>query len=118
MTYTLTQSQVSTIRLDSTDIIEPFLATYEQMALFYDQTEGNYNLTVFKVVQLMQAIHIGRRPRNGDKVGMEVWETRYKQLCERLEHWQKQAGVVNGSPTTRTLDSGIDTYDSTIWGNE
>jgi hypothetical protein len=114
MTYTLTANQVSTIRLDSTDAIEPFLVNYEEMALFYDQTAGDYAYTVFKVVKLAQARYIERRPRNGDTVGMKVWEARYKQLCETLEFWQQQAGVDDTPLSVGYIDTALDAPDPSL----
>jgi hypothetical protein len=113
MTYTPTATQVSTIRLDSTDVIEPFLVTYEEMALFYDQTEGNYAYTVFKVVTLMCTRWLNRRPRNGDKVGMEVYNARKKQLYELLEFWRSQSGVDDTPLSVGYLDTAIDAEEPT-----
>jgi hypothetical protein len=113
MTYTLTAAQVSTIRLDSTDVIEPFLVTYEEMALFYDQTYGDYTHTVFKVVRLMCAKWINRRPRNGDKVGMAMYDARRKELYELLEFYKAQAGVEDAPLSTSYIDMALDAEDPT-----
>lgn len=113
MTYTPTTDENGTWRLDATDVIEPFLVTYEQFASLYNSTGGNYSYAIYKVVKLMCTIYIERRPRNGDKVGMAVYDARLKAMYETLEFWEEQAGVQDAPLTVGYIDTQLDAEEPT-----
>lgn len=111
MTYTFTTIERGTWRLDATDVNEPFLVEYDEAAAFYNQTSANYAYTIFKVVELMCARYIERRTRNSDKVGLEIYKARLKQLYHTRDFWKQQAGVQDTPLTYSFIDTGLDAVD-------
>lgn len=109
---------ISRVRIDSTDAVQPFLVNAEEMTIAYDGSTGNYAYVVYATIRLMIARLSAMYPRMGDKREREVLDARLKALECDLETWRMQAGVSNGgAPVTRTLDTGIDSYDATLWSN-
>ncbi len=107
---------VSKLRLHSGDHISPFQVTPEEMQLCYDAEDGDYNKTVVAVLRLLIDKLSAHTEMATDKRQTHQIERRLKELCdEKLPYWLQQAGVLNGGATIRTLDTGIDSYDDSMW---
>jgi hypothetical protein len=113
-TYTPTTDENGTWRLDATDDNEPFLVFYPEFAAHYNSTGGNYAYAIFKVVRTMCNRYIEKRPRNGDKVGMAVYEARLKAMYETLEFWEQQAGVQDAPLSSGYIDTALDATDPAL----
>jgi hypothetical protein len=104
---TLTNNQVSLIRLKSGDNISPFLVPFEHIQLVYDDS-ASMDETIYHVVQLALDALTAERTRLGDKPGRETLDARIDNLKDKLKFYKEQAGLYGAPLTVGEVDFGID----------
>jgi hypothetical protein len=105
---TLTNTQISEIRLLSTDVNEPFLISAEWADLLYTQANSDLNTTVYNAMAIMKSKLADMLVRASDK-RQEAWlDRRIDALCERMKTYENLYGIGSTMVVT-TADLGTDT---------
>jgi hypothetical protein len=105
---TLTNTQVSEIRLLATDIVDPFLVTAEWIEILYGQASSDMNTTVYNVMAVMKAKLAADLTRMGHKPEAQAKQDRLDALCERMKTYEDKYAIGSTMSVT-TADLGLDT---------
>jgi hypothetical protein len=105
---TLTNTQISQIRLLATDDNTPFLVNSEAIDILYTQAGSDMNTAVYNVMALMKMRLAATVPMKDDKRHRDVLNARIDALCERMKYYETQYGI-GSTMTVGTMDLGIDT---------
>lgn len=104
---TLTNTQVSQIRLLSTDANPPFLVSPEELNILYDQASSDTNTTVYNVMALMRTRLAAKLLQAGDKPEASWLNKQIDLLCERMKSYEDKYGI-GSTMSVGTADLGID----------
>lgn len=106
---TPTLNEVLSIRADTGDVIGPFLLGYQDIADVYNNTDGDYNQTVYTCLRRM-------RSRLTTLRGCEHNAAeRIKAIDAMLPAWKEEAGAY-GTISTGRLNLGLDAGEEDEWG--
>ncbi len=105
---TLTNTQISQIRLLATDVVEPFLISAEWADILYSQSSSDMNTTVYNAMALMKMLISADMTRMGHTPEAQAKKDRLAALCERMDYYESTYAI-GSTMSVGTVDLGIDT---------